>query len=392
MVIDHMPARPTGTPPGCSGGTQRFARLRVPRYKGSNKEIHRMTCRRAITSLLVTLFALAASVTLAAPADGVTDVTPRRPATQPATRPVPAIRHVLIISCDGMRPDVLLRADAPNIRKLMARGSFTFWARTIPVAITLPSHTSMLTGVYPERHGINWNDDQPTLGSPKVPTLFALAKKAGYTTAIATGKSKFSTLAKPGVIDWINVPLVKDEDDDAATTKVTSSFFSDTEVADHACAIIAAHKPDVMFIHFPGADKVGHAVGWGTKKQLDAVAEVDAGIGRVLGTLDKTGLADSTVIIVSADHGGAGRGHGGMALGAPIDDPRSRHIPWICAGPGLRENYDLTEDGKLTVNTVDTFATACYLMNIPPGDVDGKPVKQILPPPKELLRSADSTK
>src|SRR5688572_28312028 len=68
---------------------------------------------------------------------------------RPATRPISGVRHLIIISCDGMRPDVLLRAETPNFRKLMARGSFSLWARTIPIAITLPSHTSMLTGVYP---------------------------------------------------------------------------------------------------------------------------------------------------------------------------------------------------------------------------------------------------
>src|SRR5688572_265896 len=50
------------------------------------------------------------------------------------------------ISIDGLRPDLLLGADAPNIRSLIERGSFTFWAMTTDVAVTLPSHVSMLTG------------------------------------------------------------------------------------------------------------------------------------------------------------------------------------------------------------------------------------------------------
>ena len=43
------------------------------------------------------------------------------------TKPIPQIDHVIIISIDGLRPDVLLRADAPTIRSMMARGCFTFW-------------------------------------------------------------------------------------------------------------------------------------------------------------------------------------------------------------------------------------------------------------------------
>ena len=99
----------------------------------------------------------------------------------------------------------------------------------------------------------------------------------------------------------------------------------------------------------------------------------------MLEALDEQKLADSTVIIFSADHGGAGRSHG-------PNDPRSRHIPWICVGPGLRKGYDLTRDPTLTVNTEDTFATACWLLGLrPKGPLDGKPVEQVLAD-RELLR------
>jgi predicted AlkP superfamily pyrophosphatase or phosphodiesterase len=291
---------------------------------------------------------------------------------------------VIVISCDGLRPDVLLRADTPNLRRMMARGAFTLWARTIPIAITLPSHTSMVTGVYPEKHGITWNDDEPEMGYPKVPTLFALAKKRGYTTAIATGKSKFSTLNKPGTVDWINIPSAYRV---VGSTEIKGTMFEDAVVARQACEIIASHQPNVMFIHFPGADKIGHSIGWGTPEQIAIVGQIDTGIGKIMQTLETENLIDSTVVIVSADHGGAVKTHGGVAEGKPIDDPRSRSIPWICVGPGVRAGYDLTLEPKLTVNTVDTFATACWLLAIPPGDVDGRPVKQIIAPSGELLHA-----
>src|SRR5690242_6521552 len=78
------------------------------------------------------------------------------------TKPVPQVDHVVIISIDGLRPDVLLRARAPALHSLYESGAFSFWAQTIPVAITLPSHTSMLTGVGVERHGIDFNDERAT--------------------------------------------------------------------------------------------------------------------------------------------------------------------------------------------------------------------------------------
>mgnify|MGYP003341753416 CR=1 FL=1 len=118
---------------------------------------------------------------------------PEAPAPAPAPRP-----HVLLISIDGLRPDVLLRESGTVLRSLMARGSFTMWARTTAVSVTLPSHTSMVTGVPPTVHQIEWNHELPFARPvyPVVPTLFEIARKAGFTTALDVGKPKFSVLDK----------------------------------------------------------------------------------------------------------------------------------------------------------------------------------------------------
>ena len=277
------------------------------------------------------------------------------PSSQPSTQPV----RVLIVSIDGLRPDLALRAATPHLHHLMESGSFSFWARTTPLAITLPSHTSMLTGVIPRKHEIEWNKDLPLREPvyPNFPTLMEVAKKHGYTTAMVAGKSKFSVLAKPGTLDWSWI---------AAT-----STSQDADVAEHAVQILREHQPQVMFIHFPSVDNVGHAKGWGSAEQLAAIAQADDCLGRVLAVLDELKLRDQTFIILTADHGGAGRTH------VP-DDPRSRHIPWIAVGPGVRKNLDLTTYPDLTINTEDTFATACRVLKLSlDKNIDGKPIKEI---------------
>ncbi len=321
--------------------------------------------RRLLMPLAFTLFATAlpAHILRADDKARVTDTRPnadlKLPATAPSTRPIPSIERVMIISIDGLRPDLMLRASTPVMHGLLDRGSYTLWARTIPIAITLPSHTSMLTGVGMEKHGIDWNADVPPemLRYPKVPTIFDVAHQYGYSTAMVTGKSKFLALARPGAIDHVVLP---------DTPKGT-----DADVAKGAAEVIRKYRPQVMFVHFPGVDTAGHAKGWASDEQMATIEKVDAGVGQVLAAMNDAKLSDSTLLIVSADHGGAGGGHG-------AGDARSLHIPWIAVGPGIRKGYDLTRVRDLNVNTVDTFATACYVMGIRlPEGCEGKPVQPI---------------
>lgn len=292
-----------------------------------------------------------------------------RASAQAATRP--ARPHVLIVSIDGCRPDCMLRADTPTLRGLMNAGSFSMWATTTDVAITTPSHVSMMTGVTPERHGISFNGDPPPEARILVPTLFDRAKGGGYSTALVSGKRKFDlfTFTKHVDFAWIT------------TEPVTKS---ESEVASQAIAIVRDHRPDVMLLHFPTADVTGHGTGWGTPEQIEALGRIDRGLGRVLDAYRAAGIREQTYVIVSADHGGTVRSHG-------RDDPRSHFIPWICVGPGVRKNFDLTRLGKkYEVRTFDTFATACFLLGLSvPADSDGKPIEPMFED-YDLLKAADA--
>jgi arylsulfatase A-like enzyme len=263
------------------------------------------------------------------------------------------VRGVLLISVDGLRPDLVASGDTPALHALMARGSYSLTALTTDVAITLPSHTSMVTGVPPDVHGITWNGEPPPGARlhPARPTLFELAHKVGYGTAMVAGKSKFVALDVPGSIDRGYVP--------------TLTAISDTAVADTAVRWIDAGTAPVMFVHLPAVDLAGHAHGWGSQEQLAAIAYADRCIGRMLDALERRGRLESTVVLVTADHGGSGKTHGRNV-------PLSHDIPWILAGPGIRHGVDLTAEGAPTIHTEDTFATLCSVLGIPiPNDVAG---------------------
>jgi arylsulfatase A-like enzyme len=278
----------------------------------------------------------------------------RAVAAKPA-KPFSEVEHVVIISMDGMRPDRLLLANMPTVRGLIAKGAYSFWARTTAVAITLPSHTSMLTGVTPRKHGIEWNKDLPLSAPiyPAFPTLFEMARRAGYSTAMAVGKSKLDTLNKPGTVNHARLP----EKDEALNDNAVAA----------AEKMITEHRPELLFVHFPEVDKTGHKYGWDSTEQMMAIERTDGHIKRILDALVAAGIAERTAIMLTADHGGAGKGHG-------PDDPRSRHIPWVIAGPHVKHR-DLTGIVELEINTEDTCATACYLLGLSQLPYfDGKPV------------------
>src|SRR5262245_48968540 len=174
---------------------------------------------------------------------------PRKLKLMTVQRPVRAIDRVMIVSIDGLRPDLLLLAEMPRVRGLCKSGSFSFWAETTPEAYTLPCHVSMLTGTPSEMHGVTWNRYIEQSYS-RVPTLFEVARQGGRSTAMVSGKMKFIALLKPDTIDHCFLP--PDEP------------VSDREVAERAESILHRHRPQVMFVHLPGVDTVGHESGWGS--------------------------------------------------------------------------------------------------------------------------------
>jgi Type I phosphodiesterase / nucleotide pyrophosphatase len=272
-------------------------------------------------------------------------------------RPLVTIDRVLIISVDGLRPDLLLRAETPWLHRLLKSGSYTFWGETAPEAYTLPCHVSMLTGVPSEKHGVTWNNYIEE-SYPNVPTLFEVAKRAGLSTALAAGKMKFIVFLRPNTVDHHYIP--RDEP------------VTDRAVATQAVHLLREYRPRVLFVHLPGVDTTGHQSGWGSPEQITAIERADEAVGLVLGALAGLKLTDSTLVIVTADHGGAGKDH-------KAGDPRSRHIPWIASGPGVRRDFDLTSRSERTIKIEDTFATACAFLGINPGEeCVGRPILEML--------------
>lgn len=276
--------------------------------------------------------------------------------------------HVFVVSFDGGKPAVIHESQMPVLKKLAAEGAVTWSAQTIFPPKTLPSHTSMLTGVGPEKHRVDWNTYTPIRGKVKAPTIFALAKQhdASLVTAMFPGKQKFRHLwqrGSPDVFDYngpqTDVPLPPNEE-------IEKLVIPAQTVAKNVSAYIGAAKPNLCFIHFPDPDSAGHKSGWGSPEQKEAFKVSDQALGQIVKAIEKAGIASSTVILISADHGGHLKTHG-------ENIPDDMNIPWIAWGKGVKKNLTITAP----VTTYDTAATALWLLGVPlPADLDGKPVAQ----------------
>jgi len=269
----------------------------------------------------------------------------------------PALRgrvtnNVIVISIDGLRPDAIAKYHARTLEGLMAQGRYSLTAQTISISNTLPSHTSMLTGVDTDQHKITWNKDRSgEFGHVEVPTVFGLARAAGFTTAAFYSKSKFHHIDNPETIDHVRGP------------KGGVIPWNSAKVADLVVEHMRAARPNLTFVHLADADFAGHNFGWMQHTYGMAVRQSDIAVARILDAANDAYGRGNYTVLVTSDHGGHKKGHG-------TTDPLDTTIPWIVSGAGVQRGATLSG-----IRTMDTAATVLWMLNITaPANLVGKPV------------------
>ena len=261
------------------------------------------------------------------------------------------VRHVVIISEDGMRPELITQQQRMQWHQLLAKnGAYSWRARTIRTASTLPSHASMLSGVDVNLHGLTWNNWRPQKGYIQVPTIFKAAEDQGLKTAAFVGKFKLRHILPPGTVDVFQRP----------------GYYC-KKVSEEAARYIEREKPALTFVHFSDPDEKGHSAGWMSEDQKRAARDADACLGTIYQAIERAGILSDTLVIVSADHGGHNHNHSGALLS-------DRNIPWIAMGPGVRRGYSI----QGPISTMDTAATALAVLGLRPQTrLTGKPIREI---------------
>lgn len=243
---------------------------------------------------------------------------------------------VLLISIDGMRPDYVTGADQhglkiPNLRRFTAGGTYARGVIGVTPTITYPSHTTLITGVWPAEHGILGNARfDPLLENMggwywyasdiRVPTLWSAADQAGLVVASVNWPASVGakgvrylipeywrahTPDDRKLIEALSRPDGWLQELEAKLGPYTNG--NDTTVegdelrAKYAVEILRTAKPGFMTLHLTSLDETEHETSPFSKRSDETLEALDGMIGRLMAAAFENG--SGSVVAVVSDHG-----------------------------------------------------------------------------------------
>jgi predicted AlkP superfamily pyrophosphatase or phosphodiesterase len=240
-----------------------------------------MTHRRTRRIVLL-LVALVATVTLAA-------------------RQAPAA-ILILISFDGWRWDYTDRFDVPNLKALAARGVRSDGLIPSYPTLTFPNHYTIVTGLWPDHHGVVGNSMvDPTIGPDKFTMSSATARDPRWwggepiwITARRQGR-KSASMFWPGS-EAVHPTYWKPFDDNLPNDDRVNQVLDWLKLPD-------TDRPSFITLYFSDVDSAGHSGGPNSTQVLDAAKRLDAQLGTLVGGIERLGLLNRTTLIVVSDHG-----------------------------------------------------------------------------------------
>ena len=213
---------------------------------------------------------------------------------------------LILVSLDGWRWDYLDRAQTPNLRKLAAAGVRAEGLIPSFPSKTFPNHYTIVTGQWPEHHGIISNTMvDRSIGPDRFTMTSATAKDARWwgaepiwVTAIRQGQ-RASTMFWPGAeapiggirpTDWLPY---SDSYHNADRVKQVLGWLARPE----------GQRPTFITLYFSDVDSAGHEFGPESKEVLAAAARLDALVGTLVDGVKHLGLSNRTNYVVVSDHG-----------------------------------------------------------------------------------------
>ena len=213
----------------------------------------------------------------------------------------------ILLSIDGFKPEYLKRNISPNLNTLAKNGALASHLISTFPSVTFPNHYSMVTGLYPDQHGIVNN----TMVDPLIPETFTLSARK----AIAN-----SEWWNEGVPIWVSL---EEQGGIASTlfwpgteTKIRNRQPRDWLAYDHNMTSLQrtekllvwlnreeSSRADFATLYFSEVDSAGHRYGPKSEEVNKSIKNVDYAIEKLLFGLDQIGILKNTTFIIVSDHG-----------------------------------------------------------------------------------------
>ncbi len=274
-------------------------------------------------------------------------------------------RSVLLITLDTTRADYLgcygrRPSRTPNLDRLAAEGA-VFDRCTSASPLTLPSHSSMMTGLYPYAHGARRNG-AGRLAETNT-TLAEVLRGAGYRTRATI--ASFVLNAQFGIGQGFEVYR------DVVPAVGGNIFVAERKgnvVCDEALAMLAELKDEPFFVwvhfydpHLP-YESPRHPDPYSLAAYEDEIAFMDLQVGRLLDALRTHGRERDTLVIAAADHGEGLGEHNEESHGYYLYDT-TIHTVLIARCPGVIPGGQRI---AAQVRTIDIAPTILDLLGAPP--------------------------
>ncbi len=235
--------------------------------------------------------------------------------SNPDPNPEPIKNKVLIIGIDGCRPDGITAASTPNLDALIANATYSLDARCLFTTSSGPGWTSMLSGVWQDKHNVT-NNSYNGNNFVGYPHFFKHVEEAS---------SDYRTVS---IVQWNPI------NDHMASLQADVVINSDTDedVKNAVANELTNNDPTVLFVQLSNVDFAGHGTGFtpNNPNYIDAIETVDIQIGSMISSLKNRDSYDKEnwLILLSTDHGGLGTTHGG-----PSDEERTIFV--IASGDNI---------------------------------------------------------
>lgn len=211
---------------------------------------------------------------------------------------------VILVSIDGFRADYLHRENTPNLIGLAKAGVRAEYLQTVFPSNTFPSHYTIVTGLYPENHGIVGN----TMYDPEVQQSFSLGNRETMHDSVWwQGEPLWVTLQKQGrtaaAYMWVGSEAKIAGHRPTWWMPYDASLPHEARIDSVMAALTRTPRPALVTLYFSMVDSQGHRFGPESPEVKEAVRIVDYSIGTLMEKLKETSLYESVNLVIVGDHG-----------------------------------------------------------------------------------------